>query len=211
MVGLQIDTVYLKAKKSILENDILDITDVSGKTVINLFRDNEQNTPYDEWEDMYSLMVDSKDDGIFISEIFVQEPGDLSSDSTDFNPLYPYTISEPLMTVLNLVDIGYVTTTLYTFPEYAEYPEEHEKKLIVKLSESRVFEIDEDHNAMIYKEGKIDYSNRISIFADKTKNELEGISKFKDYDFDIGVYLDLASPYLSFTDEEQKNLKTLFD
>ena len=71
--------------------------------------------------------------------------------------------------------------------------------------------LDEDHNAMIYKEGKIDYSNRISIFADKTKNELEGISKFKDYDFGIGVYLNLASPYLSFSDEEQKNLKTLFD
>ena len=128
MVGLQIDTIYLKAKKSILENDILDITDVSGKTVINLFRDNEQNTPYDEWEDMYSLMVESKDDGISISEIFVQEPGDLSSDSTDFNPLYPYTISEPLMTVLNLVDIGYVTTTLYTFPEYAEALETHQMR-----------------------------------------------------------------------------------
>ena len=54
-------------------------------------------------------------------------------------------------------------------------------------------------------------SRSLSIFGNKTKDELEGISKFKDYDFDIGEYLSLASPYLSFTDEEQKNLKTLFD
>jgi hypothetical protein len=209
MVGQQIDTIYLIAKKSILENDSLDITDMSGKTLINLFRDNDKNTPYDEWEDMYSLMVETKEDGVFISETFEQAVGDLDSDSSDCNPLYPYTIAEPLMTVLNLVDIGYVTTTVYTCPEYAEDYEESEKKLIIKLSDSRVFEIDENHNAMIYKEGKIDYSNRISIFGDKTKDELEGISKFKDYDFDIGQYLSLASPYLSFTDEEQRNLKTL--
>ena len=130
---------------------------MSGKTLINLFRYNEKNTPYDEWEDMYSLMVETKDDVIFISETFEQAVGDLDSDSSDCNPLYPYTIAKPLMTVLNLVDIGYVATTLYTFPEYAEYHEEREKKLIIKLSDSRVFEIDEDHNAMIYKEGKIDY------------------------------------------------------
>ena len=211
MVGQQIDTIHLKGKKSILENDSLDKTDMSGKTLINLFRDNEKNTPYDEWEDMYSLMVETKEDDVFISETFEQAVGDLSSDSSDCNPLYPYTIAEPLLTVLNLVNIGYVTTTVYTYPEYAENYEESEKKLIIKLSDARFFEIDENHNAMIYKEGKIDYSNRISIFGDKTKDELEGISKFKDYDFDIGEYLSLASPYLSFTDEEQKNLKTLFD
>ena len=210
MVGLQIDKIFLQAKKALIENKDLSITKIDEKTVINLYRDNGKDDPYDPdgWEDLYSLLIKEQEDGVIISELHIEECGDLCSDSTDCNPLYPYTISEPLMEVLGAVEIGFVITTLYTFPLDADYMREEEQKLLIKLSNSRIIEINEHHEARIYKQGK--YSESISIFGDKTKDELTEIGNVKEWVvLDFKSYLKLANKYLSFTEEELGNLEKI--